>query len=78
MLLRAMKDAMNHISIEELKNKAQLNRKTLINITHQTGGYYLAQALSGIDIMTAVFYRYLKSIPSQPVIGMDATVFSFL
>ncbi|MDI6782312.1 MAG: transketolase [bacterium] len=52
-------------STEELKDRAQLNRKTLIDITYQTGGSYLAQALSVIDLMTAVFYRYLKLNPSQ-------------
>ena len=53
-------------STEELKDRAQLNRKMLIDITYRTGGAYLAQALSGIDMMTAVFYRYLKFNPSQP------------
>ncbi len=53
-------------STEELKNMAGLNRKMLIDITYQTGGAYLAQALSVIDMMTAVFYRYLKFCPSQP------------
>ncbi|MFH1096018.1 MAG: transketolase [Candidatus Desantisbacteria bacterium] len=57
---------MNHISIEKLKNKAQEYRKTLIDITYKTGGSYLAQALSAIDMMTAVFYRYLNFNPCQP------------
>jgi transketolase len=59
-------DCVPALSSKELKDKAQLNRNILIDITYQTGGSYLAQALSGIDLMTAVFYRYLKSIPSQP------------
>lgn len=57
---------MNHISLTELKNKAQSHRKTLIDITYKTNGSYLAQALSGLDMMTAVFYRYLNLNPCQP------------
>ncbi|MBU0600591.1 transketolase [bacterium] len=57
---------MNHFSIEELKNKVQSLKKKLIDLTYQTGGAYLAQALSGVDLMAALFYRYLKYDPLKP------------
>lgn len=54
------------LSLLQLKNKAKQHRLTLYDITYKTGGAYLAQALSGIDLMTAVFYRYMKFLPKQP------------
>ncbi|MDI6786162.1 MAG: transketolase [bacterium] len=57
---------MKNISIEELNIKAQEYRKKLIDITYKTGGAYLAQALSCIDMMTALFHRYINCQFHQP------------
>lgn len=57
---------MKDISIESLKIKSQEHRKRLIDITYHTGGAYLAQGLSCIDMLTALFYRYINCCPSQP------------
>lgn len=51
---------------EELIEKAAHLRRLLIDVTYRTGGAYLAQALSGIDLMTAVHYRYVRTEPSNP------------
>jgi transketolase len=41
-------------------------RKLLVDITYETGGSYLAQALSAIDMMTALYFRYVKHDPKRP------------
>lgn len=55
-----------HLSIAQLTQKAKEYRRTLIDITVQTGGAYLSQAMSGIDLMTCLFHCYLKFNPKQP------------
>jgi transketolase len=57
---------MKETPVLALKEHASRHRETLLDITYRTGGAYLAQALSGIDMMTAVFYRYLENRPSEP------------
>lgn len=57
---------MKGASIQELRNHASRHRETLLDITYRTGGAYLAQALSGIDMMTALFYRYMDNRPAEP------------
>jgi transketolase len=57
---------MRIISIPQLIKKANEHRFTLYDITVKTGGSYLAQALSCIDLLTAIFYRYLRFKPDDP------------
>jgi transketolase len=57
---------MTGTSVTELVEIARRHRSTLLDVTYRTGGAYLAQALSGIDLMTALFYRYLTSNPQEP------------
>lgn len=54
------------LSPEELQAKCEALRRLLIEVAYRTGGAYLAQALSGIDMMAAVHYRYAKSDPGRP------------
>lgn len=46
--------------VENLISVCRRHREKLLEVTYKTGGSYLAQALSGIDMMTALFYRYMK------------------
>jgi transketolase len=52
--------------VVDLEARAGKHRRTLIDLTHATGGAYLAQALSGIDIMTALLYRFVRGRPGEP------------
>jgi len=52
--------------IQGLEKKAQELRRLLVEVTFRTKGAYLAQALSGIDMMTAVHYGFLRSDPRNP------------
>jgi transketolase len=52
--------------IQHLEKKAQELRRLLVEVTFRTKGAYLAQALSGIDMMTAVHYGFLRSDPKHP------------
>jgi transketolase len=49
--------------MDELVRKAAQHRRTLIELTYRTGGAYLAQALSGIDIMLALLHRFVRTKP---------------
>jgi transketolase len=51
---------------DQLVEHAARLRRTLIDVAHRTGGAYLAQALSGIDLMTAIGYRFARSDPARP------------
>jgi len=53
-------------STAELRDKASQLRRILIDVAHRTGGAYLAQALSCIDMMTAVHYLFARSNPAYP------------
>jgi len=53
-------------TVQELEAISARHRKTLLDVTYRTGGAYLAQALSGIDMMTALFYRYIENRPEEP------------
>jgi len=57
---------MTGANVEELEAISARHRKMLLDVTYRTGGAYLAQALSGIDMMTALFYRYISSRPQEP------------
>jgi transketolase len=57
---------MTGASVADLEEIARRHRSTLLDITYRTGGAYLAQALSGIDLMTALFYRYIRNRPMEP------------
>ncbi|MBM4395022.1 MAG: transketolase [Deltaproteobacteria bacterium] len=50
----------------ELEDKAAALRRLLIDVAHRTGGAYLAQALSGIDMMTAVHYGFADGDAAHP------------
>ncbi len=50
----------------ELKDKVADLRRTLVEVAHRTGGAYLAQALSGIDMMATVHYGFARSDPARP------------
>lgn len=54
------------LSNSELVVKASELRRLLVEVAHRTGGAYLAQALSGIDMLTAIHYRFARSDPSNP------------
>ncbi|MDQ7823784.1 MAG: transketolase [Candidatus Eremiobacteraeota bacterium] len=58
---------MTGYSVQELKEIAARHRKKLLDITFHTGGAYLAQALSGIDMMTALWYRYVRNRAVDPL-----------
>ncbi len=50
----------------DLKDKVSHLRRLLIEVAHRTGGAYLAQALSGLDLMVAIHYGFARSDPSRP------------
>lgn len=50
----------------ELKGKVARLRRMLVEAAHRTGGAYLAQALSGIDLMATIHYGFARSDPSRP------------
>lgn len=50
----------------ELKHKVAGLRRWLVEVAHRTGGAYLAQALSGIDLMAAIHYGFARSDPARP------------
>ncbi len=50
----------------DLKDTVARLRRLLIEVAHRTGGAYLAQALSGLDLMAAVHYRFARSDPARP------------
>ncbi len=52
--------------VKDLEKKSVDFRKWLVEITYETGGSYLAQALSVSDLMVAVFYHYLNYRPEEP------------
>lgn len=54
------------LSIPALQVKVQELRDLLIEVAVRTGGAYLAQALSGIDMLAAVHYRYAAGDPASP------------
>ncbi len=49
-----------------LERKAAEHRRSLVDITHSTGGAYLAQALSAIDLMTALLHGEVQGRPAEP------------
>ncbi len=51
---------------EALRARAAKHRETLVDVTHRTGGAYLAQALSSIDLMTALLHGYVSGRPKEP------------
>jgi len=55
-----------HAEVAELAELAVRHRRTLVDVAYRTGGAYLAQALSGIDLMTAVLHGYVRSRPAEP------------
>jgi len=52
--------------LEDLTAKIGSLRSLLIEVAYRTGGAYLAQALSGIDMMAALHYRYAAGRPDEP------------
>ncbi len=54
------------LDLDALLAKTADLRTLLIDVAFRTGGAYLAQALSGIDLMAAVHYRYAAGRPDQP------------
>lgn len=54
------------LNTPELEHKASELRRLLVEVAHRTGGAYLAQALSGIDLMTALHYRFARGDPGAP------------
>ncbi len=50
----------------DLTEKVADLRRLLIEVAHRTGGAYLAQALSGLDLMAAIHYGFARSDPSWP------------
>jgi transketolase len=54
------------LSAGQIREKSAHLRRLLIEVAHRTGGAYLAQALSGIDLMTALAYRYASGDPEAP------------
>lgn len=53
-------------SPNEIKQIVARLRNLLVEVTFRTGGAYLAQALSGIDMMACIHYRFLRSDPKRP------------
>ena len=54
------------LPIDELTEKVAGLRRLLVELTCKTGGSYLAQALSSIDMLSALFYRKLRFRPGEP------------
>jgi len=52
--------------VEALQSKAASLRRLLIDVAYRTGGAYLAQALSGIDMLTAIHYGFARVDPGRP------------
>ncbi len=52
--------------IQELKEKAVQIRKDIIDTTVAAGGAHIGGALSMVEIMTILYYRYLNVRPDQP------------
>jgi len=55
------------LNINELIDKADELRHLMIEVAYKTGGAYLAQALSGIDLLTAIAYRFAKGSAQHPL-----------
>lgn len=54
------------LDLPELHQKTQALRDLMIEVAWRTGGAYLAQALSGIDLLAAVHYRYAAGDAAAP------------
>ncbi|MBP7127562.1 transketolase [Myxococcota bacterium] len=54
------------LDLPELQQKTQALRDLMIEVAWRTGGAYLAQALSGIDLLAAVHYRYAAGDAAAP------------
>ncbi len=52
--------------IQELKTRAVQIRKDIIDTTVAAGGAHIGGALSMVEIMTILYYKYLKVRPDQP------------
>ena len=55
------------LNLDELTDKADELRHLMIEVAYKTGGAYLAQALSGIDLLTAIAYRFAKGSAQHPL-----------
>lgn len=63
------RDAHEPLAVDRLARKVVDLRQGLIDVAYSTGGAYLAQALSGIDMMAALHYRYAAGnggVPDAP------------
>lgn len=54
------------LDVAELSAKTADLRRLMIDVAHRTGGAYLAQALSGIDLLTAIAYRFARGDGARP------------
>jgi len=54
------------LDLPALQRKTQELRDLMIEVAWRTGGAYLAQALSGIDLLAAVHYRYAAGDGTAP------------
>lgn len=54
------------LDVDDIEKKVSKLREDLVEITYETGGAYLAQALSGIDLMASLLYRYVRCDPNNP------------
>ncbi len=52
--------------IKQLKHKAAQLRKDIIDTTVAAGGAHIGGALSMVEIMTLLYYKYLNIRPNQP------------
>jgi transketolase len=51
---------------EKLERIAARHRETLVRVTFETRGAYLAQALGCIDLMTALLHGFVRCRPDEP------------
>ncbi len=60
---RRLQTMIDHHHLAEL---AKRHRETLVDITYATGGAYLGQALSSIELMTAVLQGFVRHRADEP------------
>ncbi|HPO16832.1 MAG TPA: transketolase, partial [Candidatus Hydrogenedentes bacterium] len=52
--------------IIDLKRKANEIRKTIVDVTGWSGGSHIGGSLSMTDILTILYWKYLKVDPANP------------
>ena len=57
---------MSKPQLDELRDLAARYRRRLLEVTVETGGSYLAQALSATELLVALFHGHIRCRPEEP------------